>query len=411
MIPAKPFSISKWTIYDAWLQVKANGGSAGIDGQTIKGFEQDLKKNLYKIWNRMSSGSYFPPNVKQVEIPKDNGTRILGIPTVADRIAQTVVKMELEPDLEAIFDDDSYGYRPRRSAHDALAVTRKRCWRRDWVIDLDVKGFFDNLNWALLDKALRKHTSNPWVLLYIERWLKAPMETMEGTIKERHKGTPQGGVISPLIANLFLHYVFDKWIRKHYPQVQFARYADDVVVHCHTEKEAIHLKQCIEQRFKDCFLECHPQKTKLVYCKDVDRQQDYPLISFDFLGYCFRPRQVRSKHGKRFVSFTPAISQKAQKRVRDKLRSFGIRKRIELTLPELAKKLNPVLYGWINYYGRFRKSELVRLFEPLNLALLKWAKQKYKRFNDSYKQARRWLSKVANYCPSLFAHWQLGYKP
>lgn len=397
-------------VNEAWLRVKANRGAAGIDGQSLEDFEQDLKTNLYKIWNRMSSGSYFPPTVKRVEIPKDKGTRVLGVPTVADRVAQMVVKMALEPALESVFDNDSYGYRPNRSAHDALAVTRQRCWRYDWVIDLDIKGFFDNLDWVLLMKAVRKHTSNPWVLLYIGRWLKAPMETAEGEIAERTKGTPQGGVISPLLANLFLHYAFDKWLRREYPQVQFARYADDAVVHCRTKTEAQNLKLAIEQRMRDCALECHPEKTKLVYCFDAIRKQEHPNVSFDFLGYCFRPRLVRSRQGQLFVGYSPAISPKSKRKVRDKLKSYELHKRTTLTIQDLARKLNPVLRGWIEYYGKYWKTELKQVFGTLNQALVKWAKSKYKRLKTSYRKAKQWMKRVCDSYPYLFAHWRLGCK-
>ncbi|AWB66587.1 group II intron reverse transcriptase/maturase [Saccharobesus litoralis] len=411
MISAKPFSISKWTVYEAWLRVKANGGAAGIDEQSISDFEQDLKKNLYKIWNRMSSGSYFPPTVKRVEIPKDKGIRVLGIPTVSDRVAQMVVKMELEPELESVFDNDSYGYRPNRSAHDALTITRKRCWQYDWVIDLDIKGFFDNLNWELLGKALRKHTNNPWVLLYIDRWLKAPMETSDGLIIERTKGTPQGGVISPLLANLFLHYAFDMWLRREHPDVQFARYADDAVVHCRSEQEARALKHAIEQRMLDCCLECHPEKTKLVYCFDAKRRQPYDVVSFDFLGYCFRPRLVRSRWSGMFVSFTPAISPKAKQKIRTQIKSYELHRRTTLTIRDLANKLNPILKGWIEYYGRYWKTELKSVFYVLNQRLLKWAKSKYKRLRTSNPKVNKWLIGVYQSQPNLFAHWQLGCRP
>ncbi len=411
MRSAKSFSISKWTVHEAWLRVRANNGEEGIDGQSIADFEKNLKKNLYKIWNRMSSGCYFPPTVKRVEIPKDKGTRILGIPTVADRVAQMVVKMELEPQLESVFDEDSYGYRPNRSAYQALAVTRERCWRANWVVDLDIKGFFDNLDWALLNKALCKHTNNPWVLLYIKRWLEAPMETSEGEIIERTKGTPQGGVISPLLANLFLHYAFDKWLRRDYPHIQFARYADDAVVHCRSEQEAYELKKAIEQRLSDCFLECHPQKTKIVYCFDVDRQHDYPETSFDFLGYSFRPRLVRSRKGKRFVSFTPAISPKSKHKIRDKLRQCRIHKRTTLTIEDLAARLNPILRGWITYFGYYWKTELKKVLAMLNQLLLKWAKSKYKRLKKSYQKARHWMRRVHESYPYLFVHWQFGCRP
>ncbi len=411
MTSAKPFSISQWSVYQAWLSVKANKGSAGIDGQTTEEFEKELKKHLYKLWNRMSSGSYFPPNVKRVDIPKDAGVRTLGITTVSDRVAQTVVKQELEPALEAIFDEDSYGYRPQKGCHDALAITRKRCWRQNWVIDLDIKGFFDNLNWDLLRKALHKHTNNPWVLLYIERWLKAPMESKDGEITERTKGVPQGSVVGPLLANLFLHYAFDAWMRRNYSHIQFARYADDIVVHCDSEEEAKALRQAIEQRMRECFLECHPEKTKVVYCFDADRPGDYPVKSFDFLGFCFRPRLVRNRRGKFFVSFTPAISPKKKQKIRDALKSLELHKQTHRSLAELAHLLNQTVRGWIQYYGLFHKTEVMLVLAGINQKLLKWARKKYKRLKGSTRRAGKWLKGVSKTLPDVFVHWEHGYRP
>jgi RNA-directed DNA polymerase len=306
----KPFNVSKQVVWEAYERVKANGGSAGVDSETIEEFERNLKDNLYKLWNRMSSGAYFPPPVRMVEIPKDNGgKRRLGIPTVADRIAQTVVKMYLEPLVEPYFHEDSYGYRPGKSAVEAVGVARKRCWRHDWVLDLDIKGFFDNLDWALTLRAVRKYTDSRWVLLYIERWLKAPAQLEDGTLVERSKGTPQGGVISPLLANIFLHLAFDMWMRKEHPDMPFERYADDIVAHCKTEEQARALKQSIERRLAQCKLEAHPEKTKIAYCKDDDRRGRYPNEKFDFLGYTFRPRRSKNRWGKYFYSgaFSPCV--------------------------------------------------------------------------------------------------------
>ena len=284
---------------------------------SIEAFDRDLKGNLYKLWNRLSSGSYFPPPVKAVPIPKKGGgERVLGVPTVADRIAQTVVKDYLEPILEPCFLDDSYGYRPGKSAHDALAVTRKRCWRYDWVLEFDIRGLFDNIDHELLIRAVRKHTDCRWVLLYIERWLKAPFQTAEGTEAAREKGTPQGGVVSPLLANLFLHYVFDEWMRRNHPRNPWARYADDGLVHCHTREEAEECAVCSKERFEACKLELHPEKTRIVYCKDDDRREEHPETSFDFLGYAFQPRRAKNRRGKYFVSFLPAVSPRAEKAIR-----------------------------------------------------------------------------------------------
>ena len=355
----KSFSISKQTVWEAYLRVKANKGAAGVDEISITKFEEKLKDNLYKLWNRMSSGSYIPPSVRAVSIPKANGgERILGIPTVADRIAQMVVTMYLEPLVEPCFHPDSYGYRPGKSALDAVGTARKRCWRSDWVIDLDIKGFFDNLDHQLVMRAVRKHTDCRWVLLYLERWLQAPMLRADGTLENRDKGTPQGGVCSPLLANIFMHHAFDEWMRQNYPQALFERYADDVLVHCKTEREAILMLQAIKERLAQCKLELHPEKTHIVYCKDDDRRKNYPKESFDFLGYTFRSRRAKNKHGKYFVSFLPAISNKAKSKIRKAIREWRIHLITWTSLENIAEKINPVVRGWYQYYGRFYKSEM-----------------------------------------------------
>ena len=409
MNKAKPFCISKWEVWEAYKLVKANKGSAGVDGQSIAEFEEDLKNNLFKIWNRMSSGSYFPPPVRRVDIPKDNGkTRPLGIPTVADRIAQTVVKRYMEPILEEYFHADSYGYRPGKSAIEAIGVARQRCWRYDWVLDLDIKGFFDNIDHDLLMRAVRKHTNCKWVLLYIERWLNAPAQLEEGSLINRDKGTPQGGVISPLLANLFLHYAFDTWMKRHYPQIPFERYADDGICHCRSKAEAEILRVAIEKRFAECGLELNLQKTKIVYCKDDDRRGNYPEQKFDFLGFTFRPRRAKNRRGKLFVGFTPAISNRAKKSICDTMRRWKMHRQTDKSLDELARVVNPVLRGWINYYGRFYKSALYRVFQHLNNILVQWASRKYKRLRGYDQRASQWLQGVFHRQPKLFAHWQLS---
>lgn len=294
MAEDKPFRISKWAVWEAWTKVRANQGAAGIDGVSVTQFEKKLKNNLYRIWNRMSSGSYVPPPVKRVMIPKSGGgERPLGIPTVGDRVAQMVVKMYLEPKVEPLFHPDSYGYRPRKSALDAVGTCRRRCWRYNWVVDLDVKGFFDNIDHSLMMRAVRKHTDCKWVLLYVERWLKAPVELGNGTQMPRERGTPQGGVASPLLANVFLHHVFDMWVTREFPDCPFERYADDIVIHCRTESEAQDVRRAVEQRLLQCKLESHPEKTCIVYCRDSNRTEDHPRIQFDFLGYGFKPRRDR----------------------------------------------------------------------------------------------------------------------
>jgi len=403
---AKRFGISKREVWMAYKQVKANRGAAGVDGQTIAEFDEDLSNNLYQLWNRLASGSYMPSPVRRVDIPKgDGGTRPLGIPTVSDRIAQMVVKRYLEPVLEPVFHDDSYGYRPGRSAHDALATARQRCWRRDWVLDLDVKGFFDNIDWELLMRAVRRHTNCSWVLLYIERWLKAPVRMPDGTQVSREKGTPQGAVVSPILANLFLHYAFDRWMAERHPDIPFERYADDVICHCRSEAEALSLRQALEARLAACKLELHPQKTKIVYCKDANRTGSHPVQSFDFLGFTFRPRQSMNRTGKLFVSFSPAVSDKAGKAMRTRMRRWRLHRRNDLGLDEIARWTRPVLLGWVGYYGRFHRSALRRAMRTLDHFIVRWAQRKYKRLRRHTKRSWDWLRGVQARQPTLFAHW------
>jgi len=294
----KPFVISKKSVWQAYQRVKANRGGCGVDRVSLQAFEKNLRDNLYKIWNRMSSGSYFPPPVRRVDIPKADGrTRPLGIPTVGDRIAQMVVKMDLEPKLEPIFHGWSYGYRPGRSALDAVDAARRNCWRRNWVLDLDIKGFFDSIDHELLMKAVGKHTDSPWHRLYIERWLKASVMHADGRCEERLCGTPQGGVISPLLANLFLHYAFDVWMQKQWPDVWFERYADDVICHCATEQEAQRLLESLQERLAACGLTLHPTKTRIVYCQDDRRREPHVNTRFEFLGFEFRGRSALDQKG------------------------------------------------------------------------------------------------------------------
>jgi group II intron reverse transcriptase/maturase len=405
---AKPFCITKRQVWEAYKRVKANKGAAGVDGQTLEAFEQDLEGNLYQLWNRLASGSYFPPPVLRVEIPKGDGRmRPLGIPTVADRIAQTVVKQYLEPELEKHFHPDSYGYRPGKSALDAVGMTRKRCWQSDWVLDLDIKGFFDNLDHELTMRAVRTHTDERWVLLYIERWLKAPIELQDGTQQVPEKGTPQGGVASPLLANLFLHYAFDKWMEREYPAIPFERYADDAVCHCKSEAQAVALKQALEARMQEVGLELHPEKRRIVYCQDDDRREDYPHIAFDFLGYTFRPRRSKNRWGKFFINFSPAISNKAAKGIRQRTRRWRWPLRSDKSLEDLSRMFNPIIQGWINYYGRYYKSALYPTLRELDRRLVRWAKRKYKRLRGHRRRAEHWLHRIAKRQPELFAHWRL----
>jgi len=403
----KPFSISKEIVWEAYLQVRARKGSAGVDAQSLEDFESDLKKNLYRIWNRMSSGTYFPPPVLQVVIPKrDGGERKLGVPTISDRIAQTVVKKVLEPLVEPEFHRDSYGYRPGRSAHDAVGRARERCWKFNWVLDLDVQAFFDTLDHALVMRAVKRYTECRWVLLYVERWLKAPLQLQDGTLELRTSGTPQGGVISPLLANIFLHLAFDQWMQNRHPEVPFERYADDVIVHCRTEAQAKVLQRSIEARLARCRLRVHPQKTKIAYCKDSNRLESHTVQSFDFLGFTFRPRLARNRRGVFFVSFSPAVSRRAATALRQELRrSYGVPRRTGTDLDGLAQLLNPMLRGWIRYYAAFRPSALHAILRSVDRSLVLWAMRKYKRFKRAPLKADRWLCRVRTRQPLLFAHW------
>lgn len=409
MDKTKSFSISKQKVWEAYLRVKANKGAAGVDKISLDRFEEQLKDNLYKLWNRMSSGSYMPPPVRAVSIPKANGgERILGIPTVADRIAQMVVTKQLEPEVEPHFHPDSYGYRPGKSALDAVATARQRCWKSDWVIDLDIKGFFDNLDHELVMRAVKKHTDCRWVLLYIERWLKAPMQRADGTLENRHKGTPQGGVCSPLLANIFMHHAFDEWMRNKHPEASFERYADDSLVHCKTEQQAKLMRQAIEKRLAQCKLELHPEKTRIVYCKDDDRRKENTIESFDFLGYTFRPRRAKDKHGEFFVSFLPAISNKAKSRIRETIRGWRIHLITWTSLEKIAERVNPVLRGWNQYYGRFYKSEMYPVLRNVERYLVLWARRKYKKLARHGHNALRYLGGICKREPGLFVHWELG---
>ncbi len=404
----KSFDISKRLVFEAWERVRENAGAPGVDAVTIAEFQDDERSNLYKLWNRMASGSYFPGPVRAVEIPKDHGAgvRVLGVPNTADRIAQTAAAMLLEEKLEPIFHPDSYGYRPGRSAHDALAVARKRCWKQDWLLDLDIRAFFDSVPHDLLLKAVAHHTSERWVLLYIGRWLKAPMQMPDGTLAKRDKGTPQGSPISPLLANLFMHYAFDRWMGREFPQCPFERYADDIVAHCDTEEQAQSLRAAVASRLGALGLELHPEKTKVVYCKDGQRRGDFEHTSFDFLGYTFRARRASGRRG-RFVSFLPAISDKARKAKGQQIRAWHLNRRTGTSLSDLARGINPQVRGWINYYGAFYRSELYSLAKRINEHLVRWAMQKFKRLRGKPTLAWAWLDAVRQHQPRRFAHWHM----
>jgi RNA-directed DNA polymerase len=405
----KSFEISKHLVFEAWERVRANGGAPGVDKVSIAGFAAEERDNLYKLWNRMSSGSYMPGPVRAVEIPKDHGAgvRTLGVPNTADRVAQTAASKLLEERLEPIFHLDSYGYRPGRSAHDALAVARKRCWQHDWVIDLDIRAFFDSVPHDLLLRAVARHTDERWVLLYIERWLRAPMQMPDGTVVARGKGTPQGAPISPLLANLFMHYAFDRWMVREHSGCPFERYADDIVVHCDSEGQARALLAGIAERLGAVGLELHPDKTRIVYCQDAKRRREAEHTSFDFLGYTFRARRARGRRGF-FVNFSPAMSQKAKKAVGKTIRAWHLNRRSDQDLSGLARDINPQVRGWVNYYGAFYRSELYPLAKRIDEHLVRWAMRKFKRLRGHAQRAREWLAGVRRREPGLFAHWAVA---
>jgi len=407
METGKVFEIPKELVWKSYKAVRRKGGSAGYDRQTIATFEKDRDNKLYKIWNRLSSGSYMAPPVLAKAIPKGKGkVRVLGIPTVSDRIAQGAVKLYVESHLDPLFDEDSYGYRGNKSAHDALSRCRERCWSHHWVLEIDIRAFFDTVRHDLVLDALKHHKMPRWVELYCERWLRAPLADPESDSKleERQIGTPQGGVISPLLANLFLHYAFDKWIRKHHPRLPFERYADDIVCHCQTKEEAIRLKEAVTNRFQEVGLEVNEEKSKVVYVgpgkrTDVD-------ACFTFLGYDFRLRTLKAKKtGHLFRGCAPGASKKAMKRMTEEIRSWTIHRRTEMDIQAIARKYNAILRGWIMYYGKFWKYEFnYRLDTVLQLRLIKWMKAKYR---IATKRADHRLKQLRRQQPTLFAHWYL----
>jgi RNA-directed DNA polymerase len=409
---AKSYEIPRELVWDAYVTVKKNKGAAGVDGLSITEFEIDLKNNLFKLWNRLSSGSYFPPAVKAVDIPKKTGgTRTLGIPTVADRIAQTVIKMQFEPKVDKYFSENSYGYRPGKSAHDAIDITRMRCWKYDWVLEFDIVGLFDNINHELLLKAIARHTDCKWELLYLNRWLTVPFMRTDGSIINRQTGTPQGGVISPVLANLFMHYCFDKWMDINFPNNPWCRYADDAIIHCKSEKQATYIRNRLKRRLNECKLEIHPEKTKIVYCKDSNRQLDKPIIEFTFLGYTFKPRKAKAKNGKSFTSFIPAISIKAKARLTNEISKWKVVQWTNKNVVQIAERINPIIRGWLNYYGRYGKKELARVLENINFHLRKWVQKKFKKYRYSSKRAYKYLQRLYQAYPGLFAHWKVGISP
>lgn len=402
----KPFDISKQEVWDAWIKVQGNQGAAGVDEQSLAEFEADLRDNLYKIWNRMSSGTYFPPPVKAVEIdkPHGGGTRMLGVPTVADRVAQTVVASHLQQCLEPVFHPDSFGYRLGKGALDAVAVCRRRCWKYDWVVDVDIRKFFDSVPWELIVKAVKAHTDARWVVLYVERWLAAPIRMPDGSLQPRDRGTPQGSAVSPVLANLFMHYAFDRWLTEHFPTVEFERYADDAVLHCASQAQAQQVLEALHERMAHVGLQLHPDKTRIVYCKDSNRRAQFACTSFTFLGFTFRPRSARRKDGVIFTSFLPAVSKDALKKMSARVRSWRLHRRVNSTGAELASMINPVVRGWMAYYGAFYRTALYPVLHRINTYLLRWIMNKYRRLN-TWKKSLQAMRDAIERDPRYFAHW------
>jgi len=404
--------IPKRLVWDAWLKVKENGGAAGVDGVTIEQFEENLRDNLFGLWNRMSSGSYFPGPVRAVEIPKKGGIRVLGIPNVVDRVAQAAAARALEPSVEPIFHEDSYGYRPGRAPMDAVAVCRERCFKKDWVVDLDICSFFDSVSWELMLRAVAHHSDQKWVVMYVERWLKAPMQKPDGTLVQRVKGTPQGSPISPVLANLFLHYGLDAWMVREFPAVSFERFADDAVIHCVSERQARQVRDAVARRLAEVGLEVHPDKTRIVYCKDSNRRETNEQVSFTFCGYTFRPREAYNKRQHvAFTAFLPAVSPGKLTAMSRRVASWRIHRRVNLTLNDLAAPANLVLRGWFAYFTTFYPSAVIPLCQRIDRHLVRWARWKYKRLERSGKRARAWLKGVHSRAPELFVHWRYCAPP
>lgn len=411
MLKTRTQPVSKTQVWESWKRIKRGGKGMGIDAVSMKEIEENPRKYLYPLWNRLASGSYFPPAVKEVPIPKGDGKeRMLGIPTILDRVAQGVIQKELEAIVEPIFHPSSFGYRPGKSAHQALEQCAKHCWKRWYVVDLDIKGFFDNINHNQMMSILRKHTNQKHILMYCERWLKAAVQKQDGELYSRDKGTPQGGVISPLLANLYLHEAFDQWLARTQPRIVFERYADDIVIHTRSIEQSNFILDKLKLRLKQYSLEIHPEKTKIVYCYRNGRHHKEPkpvAVSFDFLGFTFKPRLSANSNGGLFWGYRPAISKKSENQILAELRKLAIHKWVKYDILELSKALSSKIRGWHNYFGKFRPSELWNIFRHLNMHIAKWARRKFKL--RTYSKSYRWLKRTIKNYPDTFVHWQYGY--
>lgn len=403
--------ISKEQVWASWKHIKQGGKGMGIDQISIEMIEANPRKYLYPLWNRLSSGSYFPPAVREFAIPKGEGKeRILGIPTILDRVAQDVIKQELERIVEPLFHASSFGYRPHKSAHQAIEQCAKYCWERWYVVDVDIKGFFDNINHEQMLTMLRKLTNEKYILLYCERWLKASIQANDGSQKMRTKGSPQGGVISPLLANIYLNEAFDIWISETQPLIVFERYADDIVIHTRSIEQSQFILDKLKVRLKQYGLELSESKTKIVYCYRTVRQfkerKDIP-VSFDFLGFTFKPRICLKEGGQKFWGFRPAISMKSQKRILTVCNKLAFHNWVQLDIYQLAALLAPKIRGWINYFGIQRLGDMQFIFGRINRRIAKWLQKKFKinTIGKAYVKMRR----IFQSYPTMFLHWEYGF--
>jgi len=391
----------------------SKSSAPGIDGVTAEAYAEHLDEHLRDLYERLRSGRYQAAPVERVWIEKEDGSqRPIGKPAFEDKIVQRAVAMLLEAIYEQDFLDCSYGFRPDRSPHAALHELRERCINEGigWIVDADVSGYFDSIDRTRLREVLRKRVNDGSILRLIGKWLRAGVME-DGVLTHPETGVVQGGVISPVLANLFLHYAFDAWMQREQPSIPFERYADDIIAHCQSEAQARWLQGRITTRLAQCQLELHLDKTHIVYCKDADRRGPFSHTSCDFLGYTFRPRRSKNRWGKYFVNFSPAVSARATKTMRQTIRSWRLHLRSDKTLDDLSRMFNPILRGWVQYYGQYYKSALYPTFQVLDRILVKWAMRKFKKLKGHQRRATHWLGRIARRQPRLFVHWQMGVRP